>query len=53
MKEAIKLAVIMHTKSKKLQMSIIAQDLDYSTMVEKAIAIELTEERDGFSQSIR
>ena len=49
MNEAIKLAVTMHTRSKKLQMSIIAQNLDYQTMVEKARAIELTKkEMDSF-----
>jgi len=42
LKEAIKLAVIMHTKSPKLQADIIAQDMDYDRMVEKARAIELT-----------
>ena len=45
MNEAIKLAVTMHTRSKKLQMSIIAQNLDYQTMVEKARAIELTKKK--------
>ena len=42
LKEAIKLAVTMHTMSRKLQMAIIAQDMDYETMVDKARAIELT-----------
>jgi hypothetical protein len=42
LKEAIKLAVILHTKSPKLQAEIIAQDMDYDRMVEKARAIELT-----------
>ena len=42
LKEAIKLAVTMHTNSSKLQAEIIAQDMSYEKMVEKARAIELT-----------
>ena len=42
LKEAVKLAVTMHTKSSKLQAEIIAQDMDYDKMVEKARAIKLT-----------
>ena len=41
-KEAIKLAVVMHTHSTKLQAEVIAQDMSYEKMVEKARAIELT-----------
>ena len=47
LKEAIKLAVTLHTKSPKLQAEIIAQDLDYNKMVEKARAIELTKKELG------
>jgi hypothetical protein len=42
LKEAVKLAVTMHTKSPKLQAEIIAQDMSYDKMVQKARAIELT-----------
>ena len=42
LKEAIKLAVLLHTKSTKLQAEIIAQDMTYDRLVEKARAIELT-----------
>ena len=43
LKDAIKFAVTMHTNSSKLQAEImIAQDMSYEKMVEKAIAIEST-----------
>ena len=42
LKEAIKLAVTMHTNSSKLQAEIIAQDMAYEKMVEKVRTIELT-----------
>ncbi len=42
LKDAIKLAVLLHTKSPKLQAEIIAQDMSYERMVEKARALELT-----------
>ena len=48
MKEAIKLAVTLHTRSSKLQAEIIAQDMTYEKMVEKARAIELTKKEVEF-----
>ena len=39
MKEAIKLVVIMHTHSSKLQAEIIEQDMSYEKMIEKARTI--------------
>ena len=42
MKEAIKLVVIMHTHSSKLQAEIIAQYMSYEKLIEKVRAIELT-----------
>ena len=42
LKEAIMLAIVMHTNSPKLQAEIIAQNMAYDRMVEKARAIELT-----------
>ena len=42
LKEAIKLAVTMHTNSSKLQAEVIAQDISYEKMAEKAKAIQLT-----------
>lgn len=51
LKEAIKLAVIMHTRSAKLQAEIIASDMNYEKMVEKARALELTrKELDNLKQ---
>ena len=51
LKEAIKLAVTMHTNSSKLQQEIIAQDMTYEKMVEKARAIELTRRETDFINS--
>ena len=53
LKEAIKLAVTMHTNSRKLQAEIIAQDMSYEKMVEKARAIELTKKTWGIRNKQR